>query len=642
MEKHAFASENNISVVIVTCNRYEMLEKCLVSVSNSIDRVLEIIVVNNGSKLDLPNEFSDKHIPLILIENKTNIGVSAGRELGYSIAHGQYVYMIDDDAEVYCSGSFSSLITRLFSDKHCGAIATEVFNVDDGSYMVGDIGSENHVFFFAGTSVILCKKRVGFPLYCGLNLKYGHEDLLLSLRIHAEGMRILFCDDIKVRHSRSFQGRSDFRNIRVECAINKYAILRSFFPDSYSGDLQHTLYFRLCSLQAHEKTIEAENRAAEFGIKLADYKLTEARMRELVNEYGEGIISTVTHTAENYDYDYASIQHIAYQIINTLPNFLGPLVIETGGVPEFIGKAFRYSAESKGLEATLTIREQRLPLDNLSENSPSVLHNWAERDAFISSAGFYLSIFSQQYFDVMGKMDENECLKLREHYIARVYQKIFAGKLWLALCFPQAEDFNAISNYIEIINPSNIMPCRKLWAVLNKGGKVRITGNNTDLLFNIIANSATVDKGNNIPEGEVYTAVEKNSVNGVIEISTPLKRFGKNISGIKLEFKAGKLINYLCSDKELFRKLVLVDEGAYFIGEFGIGINAGLNQIYEQIAFDEKKFGTIHIALGRSVYPFTINESKVHIDLLHCVSGKVELNGNIIIENGHIKKELVE
>lgn len=642
MGKHAFALENNISVVIVTCNRYKMLQKCLMSVCNSIDCVLEIIVVNNGSKLDLPNEFSERHIPLILINNDNNTGVSAGRELGYSIARGSYVYMIDDDAEVYCSESFSSVIVNLFSDTNCAAVATEVFNVDDGTYMVGDRGIGNHVFFFAGTSVIINKNRVSPPLYCGLNLKYGHEDLLLSLRIHAERMRILFCDVIKARHYRSFQGRNNFRSIRVECAINKYAILRAFYPDSYSGTLRHVLYSRLDSLQANEKTLEAENRAIEFSIKLADYKFSNSHMSELVKEYGENIISTVSHTAENYDYDYASIQNIAHRIINELPQFSGPLVIETGGMPEFIGKAFRYSAESKGIKASLTIREQRLPLDKLSESSPSLLRDWADRDSFISSAGFYLSIFSQQYFEAMRSLDENSCLKLHEHYIVSVYQNIFSGKLWLTLCFPQAEDFNAISDYIEIINHSNVLSCGKLLSILNQGGRVSITGENTNLVFNIISNSAAVDKKNYIPEGEVYTAVEKNSVNGIIEISTPLKRFGKKITGIKLEFKEGKLINYTCSDNELFRELVLVDDDAYFIGEFGIGVNAGLKRIYEQIAFDKKKAGTIHIALGRSIYPFTINKSKVHIDLLHCVSGKVKLNGKVIIENGYIEEELVE
>jgi len=642
VEKHAFALENSISIVIVTCNRYEMLRKCLTSVCNNIDSILEIIVVNNGCKLDLPSAFSEKHIPLILINNNNNIGVSAGRELGYSIARGPYVYMIDDDAEVYCSESFSSLIASLFSDIHCGAVATEVYNVDDGSYMVGDMGNQNHVFYFAGTSVIINKNRVKFPLYCGVILKYGHEDLLLSLRIHSEGMRILYCDRIKVRHYRSFQGRNDFRNIRAECAINKYAILCSFFPDSYSSKLQQILHFRLNSLQAHNLISEAENRASEFRIKLADYKLTDARMMELVKEYGAEIVSTVSHTPENYDYDYAGIQHIAHQIISTLPQFSGPLVIETGGIPEFIGKAFKYAAELKGIKTTLTIREKRLSLNKLSEISSSMLHDLAERDAFISSAGFYLSIFNQQYFDMMENLDETDCLKLREHYISVVYHNIFAGKLWLALCFPKAEDFNAISDYIEIINSINILPYRKLLSTLNRGGKVSIVGKNTNLVFNIISNSAAIDKGNNIPEGEVYTAVEKDSVNGSIEISTPLKRFGKNISEIILEFKNGKLINYACSNKKLFSKLVLVDEGAYYIGEFGIGINAGLTQLYEQIAFDEKKVGTIHIALGRSIYPFTTNMSKVHIDLLHCVCGRVELNEKIIIENGHINKELLE
>ena len=58
----------------------------------------------------------------------------------------------------------------------------------------------------------------------------------------------------------------------------------------------------------------------------------------------------------------------------------------------------------------------------------------------------------------------------------------------------------------------------------------------------------------NIPDGEVFTAPVKNSVNGVIQYNTDSPYDGKIYKNIRLEFKDGKIVNAtVCKDGPVFK-----------------------------------------------------------------------------------------
>src|SRR5439155_585290 len=80
-----------------------------------------------------------------------------------------------------------------------------------------------------------------------------------------------------------------------------------------------------------------------------------------------------------------------------------------------------------------------------------------------------------------------------------------------------------------------------------------------------------------------------------------------------------------------------MDEGARFVGELGIGCNAGITRPMRNILFDEKMAGTVHIAIGKS-YPHIggKNVSSLHWDLIKDLrgGGRIELDGEVVQENG--------
>lgn len=91
----------DLSIVIITCNRRHMLQKCLDSVFDNIKRLsIEIVIVDNGSR-DGTVAFARSAYPSVkIIENTKNLGVGPARNQGIALAKGRYILLFDDDAEV--------------------------------------------------------------------------------------------------------------------------------------------------------------------------------------------------------------------------------------------------------------------------------------------------------------------------------------------------------------------------------------------------------------------------------------------------------------------------------------------------------------------------------------------------------------
>ncbi len=89
-----------VSVIIPTYNRADMLKRAVVSVLKQSYQNFEIIVVDDNSHdntKDVVNNFDDTKISYI--KNKTNLGASAGRNIGIKKAKYDHIAFLDDDDE---------------------------------------------------------------------------------------------------------------------------------------------------------------------------------------------------------------------------------------------------------------------------------------------------------------------------------------------------------------------------------------------------------------------------------------------------------------------------------------------------------------------------------------------------------------
>ena len=168
--------------------------------------------------------------------------------------------------------------------------------------------------------------------------------------------------------------------------------------------------------------------------------------------------------------------------------------------------------------------------------------------------------------------------------------------------------------------PKMAKAAQNLVDLMNRTDKVRLVANGTDLTFSIKDIPAIPCCGNmNIPDGEVYTAPVRNSVNGVIHYNTPTLYDGKYFSNICLEFKDGKIVNATCEsgDNVALNALFDTDEGGRYVGEFAIGFNPFVNAPMCDILFDEKIAGSIHFTPGRCYEEAPNgNISAIHWDLV--------------------------
>lgn len=179
-----------------------------------------------------------------------------------------------------------------------------------------------------------------------------------------------------------------------------------------------------------------------------------------------------------------------------------------------------------------------------------------------------------------------------------------------------------------------------LQALMNKTDKVHITGPGTDLTFSIKDIPAIKCAGEaNIPDGEVYTAPVKNSVNGTISYNTPSPYNGFLFENVKLTFKDGKIIEATANNTERINQIFDTDEGARYIGEFAIGVNPYILHPMGDILFDEKIQGSFHFTPGQAYdEAYNGNNSNIHWDLV-CIQRPDYNGGEIYFDDVLIRKD---
>lgn len=160
---------------------------------------------------------------------------------------------------------------------------------------------------------------------------------------------------------------------------------------------------------------------------------------------------------------------------------------------------------------------------------------------------------------------------------------------------------------------------RRLCDWVSGSEEIRITAPGTDIRLNVSGRSFIPCVGeHNIPDGEFFTGPVEDSAEGEVAFSFPAVYAGREVSGVRLRFKEGKVVDASADRGEAFLLEMLdTDPGARRLGELGIGTNYAIGTATKEVLLDEKIGGTVHLALGMS-YPETgaSNESALHWDMV--------------------------
>jgi len=168
--------------------------------------------------------------------------------------------------------------------------------------------------------------------------------------------------------------------------------------------------------------------------------------------------------------------------------------------------------------------------------------------------------------------------------------------------------------------------------------QVRIKGKDIDLRLSIKDRTFIEADGKcNFPDGEIFTGPVESSLNGWVRFAYPAIYGGQEVIGIELWFEDGKVVKEKAGKgQELLTALLNTDEGARFLGEWGIGTNYRIQRFTKNMLFDEKIGGTIHLAVGAS-YPETggLNESGLHWDMLcDMAQSEITVDGELFYRDG--------
>ena len=182
---------------------------------------------------------------------------------------------------------------------------------------------------------------------------------------------------------------------------------------------------------------------------------------------------------------------------------------------------------------------------------------------------------------------------------------------------------------------------KALKGLMERTERVNIKGPGTDLNFSIKGIPAVICGGDrNIPDGEVFTAPVKESVEGQLTFNAPSIYQGAAFDGIQLRFERGKIIEAVSNETGKLNRILDSDTGARYIGEFSLGFNPRVFQPMRDILFDEKIAGSFHFTPGQAYEEADNgNRSQVHWDMVSIQrpdygGGEIYFDGKLIRKNG--------
>jgi aminopeptidase len=202
-------------------------------------------------------------------------------------------------------------------------------------------------------------------------------------------------------------------------------------------------------------------------------------------------------------------------------------------------------------------------------------------------------------------------------------------KKWVLLRYPTSAAAQAACMSTEAFEDFCLAVCALDYARMDKAmdplvelmsrtDRVHITSPGTDIAFSIKGIPILKAAGaNNIPDGEVYTAPVRDSVNGTVLYNTPSLEDGTTYERVRLTLKDGRIVDADANEAVRLNHKLDTDEGARYLGEFALGLNPLITKPMKDTLFDEKICGSLHLTPGRAYEEADNgNRSSVHWDLV--------------------------
>jgi aminopeptidase len=329
------------------------------------------------------------------------------------------------------------------------------------------------------------------------------------------------------------------------------------------------------------------------------------------------------------------------------------VLIDLHDVPDSIGLALIREVRSRGAVPFLRLHQGRLTREMLkgavdAQYSTIAKHLLAE----MKDMHAYIAVRGGQNIAETSDVPAAN-MKLAMKHMRPVLDHRIKKTKWCVLRWPSpsmaqqagmsTEAFEDFYFKVCLLDYKALVPAMNaLKKLMDATDRVEITGPGTDLRFSIKNIPAIVCGGNyNIPDGEVFTAPVRDSVEGQVTYNAPTIYQGIPFDGIRLEFSKGKIIKATAGAKtKQLNRILDSDEGARFIGEFALGFHPHIREPMRDILFDEKIAGSFHFTPGQAYEEADNgNRSQVHWDMVNIQrkdwgGGEIRFDGKLVRKDG--------
>lgn len=222
--------EPRVSVVMVTYDAWDWIERSLAALARHTPPVFEVIIVDNGSSPATVQRLEREVAGARLVLNDENEGFGPATNRGAALARGEVLALINSDLEVH-AGWLEPLLEVLDGDSRCGAVAPRVLNLDGTLQEAGAIvardgttaklgeGEPADAFAYrfrrrvdyAGAECLLVR-REAFEAVGGFDPVYApayYEDADLCFALAAAGLSTIYEPRSTVTHAMHASGGLD-------------------------------------------------------------------------------------------------------------------------------------------------------------------------------------------------------------------------------------------------------------------------------------------------------------------------------------------------------------------------------------------------------------------------------------------------
>lgn len=317
-------------------------------------------------------------------------------------------------------------------------------------------------------------------------------------------------------------------------------------------------------------------------------------------------------------------------------------------------------ARQCGAHPYTNIRSQSIERCWIDSADPQAMQNAAQWGlAQMKQMDAYIGIRGASNSAELSDVDPAQTAAWQQHFVQPVHfeQRVPHTK-WVVLRYPTPSFAQAAEMSTEAFEDFYFNVCtldysemeRRQEALVQRmenAKQVHIKSPGTDLTFSIEGIPVVACNGRrNIPDGEVFTAPVKDSVNGTIQYNTGSRYRGTVFQNIRFRFENGKIVEAEAGDQTTALNAILdSDEGARYIGEWSLGCNPRITNPMLDTLFDEKIGGSLHLTPGNAYTTAdNSNRSQVHWDLVLIQTpayggGEVWFDGELIRKDGEFLPE---